>query len=110
MVWIALVAAAVAANPPAASWTDTFPPAAVASYLDADGRRVLVAGAGEKTEPLRAASDAFATALRQSGRAKLVMDASPLGDLSQASDEQIVKKAQALPVELIAVVRVFPGG
>src|SRR4051794_7204440 len=82
-----------------ADWTATFPPDAAGSYLEVDASSVLVAAGGEPSADLSAAVRALADALRASGRAKLVMDASVIGSTAGLSDEQIVQKCQAMPVQ-----------
>lgn len=93
----------------APNWTATFGPQESGSYLDGDHAKVLVAAAGAPDSQSKEAAAALVAALRQSGRADLVMTSEPLGDVSALDDASIVKKAAALPVTRIAVVRVFPG-
>ncbi|HVE82071.1 MAG TPA: hypothetical protein VND93_04465 [Myxococcales bacterium] len=93
----------------AVDWTATFPPEAMGSYVEADASAVLVAPAGDASADLAGAAKAVAAALRASGKAKLVMDESAIGATAGLSDEQIVQKCKALPVQRVVVVRVFPG-
>ncbi len=93
----------------AAEWKDSFPPEATGSYLESSHRGVLVAGAGEPAAESRAAASAVEAALRDSGRAQLVMNDAPLGNLAADSDAQVVRKVAALPVDTVVVVRVFAG-
>lgn len=93
----------------AADWSSTFTPAATGTYLDRPQARVLVAAAGPVARQVRAAATALEKALRASGRAPLVLDDQALGPLEGASDPEIVNRARNLPVDLVAVVRVFPG-
>jgi hypothetical protein len=67
-----------------------------------------VVPAGDHPER-RSAAAAFAFAVRQSGRARLVMGSSALGDLSALDDQAIVHRASGLPITTVAVVRTFPG-
>src|SRR5690606_25352684 len=68
---------------------------------------LIVVVAGEKTAAATEAGKALADAAR--GTARLVMDDSSLGDVSALDDQAIVAKSQHLPVDRIAIVRVFPG-
>ena len=103
--FIALVLATQAlAQAPAAAWS--FSPGAVSSYVDENGRSLLVAAAGRGTEA-RSAADALTAALRQDGRAKLVMGDEALGPLGGLSDEQVLAKAKSTVADLFLVVRVF---
>ncbi len=93
----------------ASTWDTAFPPDAVRSYLEGDAPSVLIAAAGTPNEDLSAAATAFERSARAGKGVKLVMNAVSLGDLSTASDADIVKTAQVMPVDMVAVVRVFPG-
>ena len=90
-------------------WGATFPPKEMATYLEAQDAKVLVAAAGEPAEPVRAAATAVESALRGSGRTSLVMNDAALGALQSASDLDVVNRAKPFPVQLVAIVRVFPG-
>ena len=96
----------LAADP---GWSASFPSPAVASYIEGTNRGVLVAGSGGALSGVVDASQALQAALRASDRMRLVMDDAGLGDIATAGDAQIVQRASALPVEVILVVRVFPG-
>ncbi|MGC4113297.1 MAG: hypothetical protein QM765_01190 [Myxococcales bacterium] len=98
----------LAADP---AWTASFNGPAIATYLGEGGsqRAILVAGAGGAVSGSAAASEALQAALRASDRVRLVMDAANLGDIATASDQEIVRRCSALPVDLVLVVRVFPG-
>jgi hypothetical protein len=48
-------------------------------------------------------------AITKSGLAELVMDDAPLGDISQKSDDEILAAARKYPVDVIVLVRTFPG-
>ncbi len=104
--WLAVLTPQLAR---AADWTGTFPSEAVASYFGAGEHPVLVAASGEASDALATATTALEAALRGSASFPLVMDAKSLGDLSQLDDGAIVQKAAHLPVERIAIVRVFAG-
>lgn len=102
----ALVAALAVVETAAPDFSQTFTPAAVASYLDAKGG-ALVVGAGPTSEALSQATAALEAALQGSGRVELVLNGKTLGDVSGLDDPTIVKKCEALPVERVVVVRVF---
>jgi hypothetical protein len=92
-----------------ADWSQSFTSAASGTYLEGTGQKVLVASAGEPADEAQEAARALEAALRGSGRAQLVMGSAGLGSLAQDSDAQVLQKAKALPVDTIAIVRVFPG-
>ncbi len=92
-----------------AGWTASFGAEATGSYLDAEGLRLVVVSAGDELDAARSASAALREALRQSNRTKLVMDDKALGAVAALGDSEIVKKAATLPVDRVAVVRVFAG-
>lgn len=91
---------------PDVDWALAFPADAVASHLAASDIRVAVVPVGDGTAEVAAALE---TSLRGLDATSLVMDGSSLGDVSALPDAEIVGKAQGLPIELVAVVRVFPG-
>lgn len=91
-----------------ADWAPTFAPVAVAQKLGPKGIAVLVVAAGEQPRDSRPATTALEAALRQGGAARLVMTDGAIGAVDRLDDAAIVKKAAALPVDLVAVVRVFP--
>lgn len=93
----------------AADWSQTFDPASLKSYLEGEQLKVVVVTAGDAGEAARSAAGALATALRQSGKAQLVMDDAALGAVSALDDQAIVARSAALPVDLIATFRAFPG-
>ncbi|MFN7144679.1 MAG: hypothetical protein ACK4YP_12965 [Myxococcota bacterium] len=104
-----LFALALLTAPPAhaaSNWAAALPADAVGSYLPGSGLRVLVAAAGQGADP---AATALTASLRALSTVKMTMPDDALGDLSAADDAAIVAKAKALPVDLVAVVRVFPG-
>lgn len=106
--WIIFLAvlATSAAHADKGTWAKSFTADAAGSYLDGKPR-VLVAAVGEDEASEAAAS--LRSALRASGRAKLVLDDSALGELTNVKDPAVVKKAAKLPVDVIAVLRVFDG-
>ncbi len=81
-------------------WRVTFGAEAAASWLDDSRPAVLVAGGD-------GAGGALAAALRASGRARLVLDAREIGLAADGSDRDVVGRAAALPVDLVAVVRTY---
>lgn len=87
-------------------WAQAFPADSVATYFDA-GTSVLVVAAGERSRSERPAV-ALVQALRQTGSLSLVMTGEALGDVAGLADEAIVKKAEALPVDIVSIVRAFP--
>lgn len=105
---LAAFATLLAARPAVADtgWSRTFDPAAVGSYVE-EKASFLVAGAGTGTPSLAAASAALEAALKACGKADLVMNGRTLGAVGDLDDPNIVEKAAALPVALVAVVRVF---
>ncbi len=106
----AVLAAALLAPLPAlaASFSTSFPPQAAASWVESD-KGVIVVEAGTASEDRTEAAAALVSALRESGKLPLVMDGNALGDVGSADDATIVKKAGHLPVDRVAVLRVFPG-
>jgi len=90
-------------------WEDTFAVEAVDSWMDGEGLSLVLVNAGAD-EALAEAGTALAAALRETSSVKVVMDASALGDVSALGDAEIVEKAASLPVDQIAVLRVFPAG
>ncbi len=104
LVWAVVQASAAWAG----DWATAFQPGAVAPWLPLPPRPYLVASAGEGRPEGRAAGLALADALRRGGRATLVMTDEALGDLSASSDEQVLQRCAVLPVELVALLRVFP--
>jgi hypothetical protein len=87
-------------------WPATFTPAVVASYVDRHGGLLVAASGGTASER---AADVLRRALRQAGAATVVMDAGAIGATAGIDDQAIVKRAAALPLDEIAIVRVFPG-
>ncbi|MCA2977726.1 MAG: hypothetical protein INH41_06190 [Myxococcaceae bacterium] len=93
----------------AGDWTVTFTPEETASSIDRPNAAVLVVSGGEQSPSTLAAASAVARALTASGKTRLVMTQESLAVLPQDSDAALVKKAQVLPVDLVLVVRTFPG-
>lgn len=106
---LALGALSMPAVASAAEWGEILPVDAVESYLAGDELTVMVVAAGAEAECDNAAQ-ALTAALNKGARAKVVMSADSLGDVSALADDEIVTKANKLPVDLVAVVRVFPAG
>jgi hypothetical protein len=98
-----LVLVALAAT--ASDWAASFEPTIVETYLDGDAPAVLVVG-GDKLDS-KVAAQALETSLRSLKRLRLVMDSAALGDPTDLSDEQLAAKAKSLPIDTIAIVRVF---
>jgi hypothetical protein len=93
----------------ATSWEQTFAPERLSSYVSQDSSLVAVA-AGQASRAQRRALKALIQGLRSSGRAKLVMDQKSVGRVSGLDDEDIVQRCAKLPVDSIAIMRLFPGG
>lgn len=106
--WVAVVAAlvsgAASASAEVAAWTKSFEVNALRSHLDAltSDRFIVVPGEGSDS-----AAKAFENALRATGRASLVMDASAVGGLAARTDAEIVNEVRHLPIQIVMVVRVF---
>ena len=103
---LALTAGRATAQAPGA-WASSFGQGRAASYLGASpvsSPTVLIAGAGRER-----AAETAAAALRKAllGAARLVMDSRALGELDDLDDAAIVKRAAALPVDVVVIVRVF---
>lgn len=92
----------------AAGWEETFAPERVGSYV-AEGAAVVVVAAGGVGASQRQALRAFINGLRDSGRPRLVMDQKGLGKVDALGDEEIVQRCAELPVDAIAIMRLFPG-
>ncbi|MDX2010034.1 MAG: hypothetical protein SFW67_07590 [Myxococcaceae bacterium] len=91
------------------SWDVTFTPSATASYLDRPNLAVLVVAAGPVSPSTQAAAAAVAQALRTSQRTRFVMTGEGLAVQPTDPDVRIVQLSAALPVDLVLVVRTFPG-
>ncbi|MEO6777291.1 MAG: hypothetical protein ABI467_30465 [Kofleriaceae bacterium] len=94
-------AASAAAEP--AAWSPSAM-AAAPSYFPA-GTTVMVVAAGEGAQP---ATAALLQSLQASSQVGLASDASALGKVEGLSDDQIVTRAFARPIQRVAIVRVFP--
>ena len=70
-----------------------------------DVPQVMVAAVGPAAKP---AADALSQALRGAKGVTLVMDASPLGDISSKSDDEIFAAAAVYPIQGVVAVRTFP--
>lgn len=93
----------------AGDWKSTFVPEATASYLDRPNASVLVLGGGESNDRRREAEDALVSALRASGKTRLVMTGEGLTVTSADPDAALIKKAAVLPIDLVLILRLFPG-
>lgn len=104
--WILTLCALLGAAP---DWSTTFETGATASYLDRPNAAVMVVSAGPRSESQAAAERALVSALRASGRTRLVMASESLAVSPEDADEVVVKKAAPLPVDAVVVLRLFPG-
>jgi|GEM_PF-5977630 len=86
-------------------WKATFGDAAV-SYFRAPVKSVAVAVGGEASADGKAAAKALESAFR-SGGVGLVMDTGQVGDLPGDTDADIVNTVSHLPVDAVAIVRIF---
>jgi hypothetical protein len=102
----ALAARPARAETDADPWRSTFAPSSVASYLPPVRQGCMVVAAGPEA---RAAANALVAALRTLPAARLVMDDAAIGSVAGLDDAAIVAKAARQPIDLVAVVRVFPG-
>lgn len=101
-----LGSASVAFAASAPGWSASMPAPAVGSYLEGSGLRVIVVAGGTGSGD---ATAALATSLRSTSSVTLTMPADSLGDVSKLDDAAIIAKAKSMPVDLIAITRVFPG-
>lgn len=88
-------------------WERSFSPEIVATYLPSGKEKMLLVGAGERNPKMIAMIKALAQALKGTGKAAMLMDDSPLGDISAMDDASVVKKCSRFPVTLIIVARYF---
>ena len=93
----------------AAAWDSTFDATATSSYLDRPNAAVLVVSAGENSASGQAATTAIVQALRAGKRTRLVMTGESVNVQPTDTDAAIVKRASVLPIDLVLVVRLFPG-
>jgi hypothetical protein len=111
--WTAIaVTIVIAASPVQAwgadqNWLATFQQETVDSHLEAGPLAYILVGAGEASS--KEAVNALRRAVSDSARVKMAMDAAALGNVKALADEDIVKKAAALPVDRVMIVRVFEG-
>jgi hypothetical protein len=96
----------LAASP---SWEATFTPGATASYLDRPNLAVVVVAGGPTSPSTQDAASAIAQALRTSQRTRFVMTGEGLSVQPTDPDVRIVQQSAALPVDLVLIVRTFPG-
>lgn len=94
----------------AAPWDQGFEPGAVATYLDRQNASLVVMTGGVQTDSSRTAQASLVNALRLGGQTRLVMTGESIAVLAADTDSELVKKASYLPVDLIIVLRLFPGG
>lgn len=93
----------------APSWEATFTPGATASYLDRPNLAVVVVAGGPSSPSTQAAAMAIAQALRTSQRTRFVMTGEGLSVQPADPDAHLVQQSAALPVDLVLIVRTFPG-
>jgi hypothetical protein len=110
---VAVLVGALLAHTPAAragesGWSETFARAQVASRLPAGELSMVVVAAGGAREA-RAAADALLASLRTLGRGTALDDTS-LGDLSHASDPEVLARCAQLAVEHVAILRWLEAG
>lgn len=102
IVWAISAGSAYAQAEP---WETSFTSSAVESYVQGEELRIVVvpSGAVDASD----AADTLRGALEAAPTVSLVMDSSSLGDVSTLDDQAIVTKTANLPIDLVAVVRVF---
>lgn len=88
-------------------WELTFHPDAIHTRV-AESAPVLVTTAGEHPEAEHAAKAIREQLVKH--RSSLVMDSASLGDTRALSDEALIQKVAALPVEEVVIVRTFDTG
>jgi hypothetical protein len=93
----------------AQDWVTTLDAEGVNSHVAEDDLKFVVVAAGEVDATTEAAAKALGDALR-AGSAGLVMSDDALGEVRGLDDDKISAKASSLPVDRVAIVRVFPGG
>jgi hypothetical protein len=91
----------------AEEWAPAFGADAVATYVEGEELEIVVVPAGKNDAA--GAAEALRGSLSASSGVELVMDASSIGSVAELEDRAIVEKASALPVDVVAIVRVFPG-
>lgn len=90
-------------TPRSTSWSNVSMTAAT-TYFPA-GTSAMVVGVGDDAEPV---VTALLETLQASDGLELVIDARAIGNIDDLSDEDIVKRAFARPINRVAIVRVFP--
>jgi len=91
-----------------AEWEGAFSASSIQSEFDVDGKKfIVVVPKGDASS--QEAAGAFEAALKETG-VDMIMPGDALGDVSGMSDEKIVAKATAQPIDRVAIVRVFAGG
>jgi hypothetical protein len=103
---VALLALPGTALCASADWGVALPADAVASYFEGQNLRVLVVPAGADA---KAAASALTAAVAKAPAVALAMPADGLGDVSALDDAAIVAKANTMPIDLVAIGRVFAG-
>ena len=94
----------------ASDWQTTFASSDPASHIPTTGVRLIVVPAGESIQEAKSAAAALEDAFEKSERVAFVASRGALSeDLSSLDDKVIVQKCNALPIDYIVVVRVFPG-
>lgn len=77
------------------------------SHLDSDGIKTIIAPAGENLEDAQMAASALQRALVESLKCEVAMADDTIGDLSTATDEEIVERSVQVGVIRVLIVRVF---
>jgi hypothetical protein len=93
----------------AVDWSKAFGRESLETYLEGESLRILVAAGGESRPVLRSAAGELQKVLRACSKVRMVMSDDALGTLAGLDDRSIVGKAAGLPVDRVAVLRVFPG-
>lgn len=107
---VALVAALTALSAPAFAQDDWARPVQGISEAIFAGQKLGVMLVTPATDELTQRVEALVRQqLLASGFAAVVMDDAPLGDLSAKSDDEIVAAAKTYPVDVVVVLRTFPG-
>ncbi|MEM9488747.1 MAG: hypothetical protein AAGC55_06360 [Myxococcota bacterium] len=97
----------VAASADVRLWQSSFDPTALVSYHGRGVTGVIIVAAGDRSRDLKNAAIALRKSYDRSRLSELVMDDEALGSVLGLSDEQIVKRADHLPVSHVAVLRVY---
>ncbi len=99
----------VAAQAMAETWDETFPSDVSGGKIVGGNLKIMVTGAGEQIFEASEAARSLAKAVRKVPGVQLVMTGEALGDLTSASDEEIVKKCKNYSVHYVYITRVFEG-